>query len=98
MLITVNVQRDQMGNILVALVNEAWRNAFAAHVTEFTGHDAEDEATVFFQDGGPATEFIDTEVPESLKADLDEGGSIEFEIDPWIVGHWYGYDAHTVAE
>lgn len=29
---------------------------------------------------------------------VEQGWTVQVKADPWEVGHWYGYDAHTVAE
>lgn len=95
--IKVKAKMDAMGNIIVAPTDPAWRNAFARCVSESTGRPVEDETEAFFQDGAPAQEFIRNDVPKRLQGHLLDGWSIEFEIDPWVVGHWYGYDACMAA-
>lgn len=96
-LIRIKASMDRMGNVLVTPIDPAWQCAFAAHVSEFTGHPINDEKDIVFQDGQPAHEFIHNETPKRFRDMLSDGWSIEFDADPWAVGHWYGYDAHTVA-
>lgn len=95
--IKVKAKTDSMGNIIVAPTDPTWQHAFAKHVSEFTGHPVEDETEAFFQEGGPAQEFIANDVPARYRGLLLDGWSIEFEADPWVVGHWYGYDAYLAA-
>lgn len=79
----------------VTPVNRHWARRFAKHVRSFTGQYDE---TVLFQDGGPLQEFLEMDVPPRHRRDLEKGHSVAFKVDPWTVGHWYGWDAHTVAE
>lgn len=38
------------------------------------------------------------EMPRRKRKALDDGYHVTILMDPWDVGHYYGYDAHTVAE
>jgi hypothetical protein len=42
------------------------------------------------------------EIRDQLSArawrELDAGWSVIVRLDPWIFGHWLGYDAHLLAE
>lgn len=92
--IIVEAHQDLMGNITVAPISAKWRKRFAQIVRENGGPH---EDTAFFQDGGPAVEFLEN-MPARHRRDLESGRSVRFKADAWIVGHWYGYDAHTAAE
>lgn len=93
--IKVVAEMDYEGNIEVSPKVERYAVKFASHVEQFTGHF---DPNVFFQDGGPATEFLENYVPKRHRKDLNQGYTVCFLADPWIVGHWYGYDAHTIVE
>ncbi|WP_111748852.1 hypothetical protein [Salinisphaera orenii] len=96
-LIRIKASMDRSGNVSATPVDPTWQQAFAAHVSSFTGRPVDDETEVFFQDGNSAHEFIHNDVPMRFRGMLSDGWTIEFDVDPWVVGHWYGYDAHTVA-
>ena len=81
--------------IEVIPLNHRWAQRFAKHVRGFTGHYDE---SVLFQDGGPLQEFLEMDVPPRHRRALERGHRVAFKVDPWTVGHWYGWDAHTVAE
>ena len=38
------------------------------------------------------------EMPRRQRRALDAGWDVTILMDPWEVGHYYGYDAHAVAE
>lgn len=97
-LIDIIVSKDRMGNVYAEPTNPDWRRAFGAHVAEFTGHSQADEQSAFFQEGDPADAFVDNSVPPPYRADLHDGWPVVFGADPWVVGHWYGYDAQVIAE
>lgn len=91
---------DRMGNIFVAPVRRDWRAWFARIVRDNGGEAANplsDYETAFFQEGGPAEEFMG-DIPKRAKLELRKGYTVRFRADLWIVGHWYGFGAHTAAE
>jgi hypothetical protein len=96
--IKVTASMDRMGNILVRPVNIRYARAFANHVKELSGHHGSPDLDAFFQDGGSASEFLSRDVPRRHRKDLENGYSVTWKEDPWVVGHWYGWDAHTLAE
>jgi hypothetical protein len=92
--ITVEIKTDSMGNVHVAPMAARWRDKFRAIVRENGGGDS---PTAFIQEGMGATEFL-AELPARHRRDIERGYMVRLRVDPWIVGHWYGYDAHTAAE
>jgi len=94
-MITVEARMDRCGNIHVAPVAARWRDKFRAVVRDNGGPD---KPTAFFQEGMGATEFLENDCPRAKRAELEKGYLIRFRVDPWVVGHWYGCDAHTAAE
>jgi hypothetical protein len=94
-MILVEAKQDRCGNIHVAPCAAKWRDKFRAVVRENGGGN---NSSAFFQEGGPASEWLENDCPPAKRRELEQGYLIRFRADPWIVGHWYGYDAHTAAE
>ena len=94
-MITVEARMDRMGNIEVAPVSAQWRDKFCAIVQENGGGNAR---TAFFQEGTGAGDFLENDCPPRKRGELKRGYTVRFRADPWVVGHWYGYDAYTAAE
>lgn len=93
--IQVEATMDSMGNITARPKSDEYSKAFAEVQKENGGGG---DLDCFFQEGMGATEFLENHVPKSLREDLYSGYDVSFEEDPWVVGHWYGYDAHTLCE
>jgi len=93
--IKVDVEEDRMGNIIVTPTDKRFAKAFSKARKDNGGGSGLD---AFFQDGGPAEEFRRENMSAKQRRDLDSGWPVRMMVDPWVVGHWYGYDAHTVAE
>ena len=93
--IKVRVEEDRMGNIIAEPVNQRFAKAFAK-VRKSNGGGGDTSA--FFNAGGEAEEFMRSNLSAKQRRDIESGWPIVVKVDPWIVGHWYGYDAHTVAE
>jgi hypothetical protein len=92
--IAVDISEDNMGNIIAKPANIRYAKAFAKVRKENGGGSGDD---AFFQEGGPAQEFL-SDLSGKQRNELKKGYGITIKVDPWKVGHWYGYDAHTVAE
>lgn len=91
--IIVEVKQDNMGNITARPKSDRYAKAFGKAVDANGGCF---DLCAFFQEGMSACEFIEN-VPKRYRRDLERGFSVCFKADPWEVGHWYGYDAHTVV-
>lgn len=93
--------QDRMGNVYARPVSDRAARKFARRVAKNGGPSfatqERDGFTAFFQEGMGAAEFLDDCTP-AQRRDIENGYTVRFRADPWIVGHWYGYDAHTVAE
>jgi len=92
--INVDIKTDAMGNIIASPVSKKYAKAFSDVRRENGGGS---DLNVFFQEGGPATQFLNDLTPRQRR-EINKGWDVRIKVDPWIVGHWYGYDAHTVAE
>lgn len=92
--IQVRAKMDRMGNILVWPVGAAYAKAFV-RVCNDNGGSCERKA--FFQEGMGAQEFMENDVPRKYWRDLENGYEVTWMADPWVVGHWYGWDAHTAV-
>ena len=100
--IVVTAKLDRMGNVLARPKQDKYARAFMRRAHEnggsrYTPDMWANELSAFFQEGQAASEFLDDCTPAQRK-DLESGWDVSFRCDPWIVGHWYGYDAHTIAE
>lgn len=93
--IVVEASMDRMGSITVRPKSDKWARRFRRVVVDNGGPD---ELTAFFQEGFGVTEFMENDVPKRYRQDLEQGWTVRWIVDPWVVGHWYGYDAHTAAE
>jgi hypothetical protein len=92
----VRAEMDGMGNITVSPVSERWQRKFSRHMAKWIA-DYRDNAEAFFQEGMGASEFME-DMTASQRKDLEAGWSVTYRLDPWIFGHYLGWDAHTVAE
>lgn len=95
MRIKVYVERDGMGTVFGYVVSDRWAKRFASIVRKNGGGNRGE--TFYFQ-GDAADEFIDQDVPPRHRSAVRDGFGVTFLADPWDVGHWFGYDAHTAAE
>lgn len=88
---------DRMGSITVRPKSDKWAQRFA-RVVKDNGGSTDLELTAFFQEGLGAMEFIENDVPKRYRRDLEQWRTVRWIVAPWVVGHWYGWDAHTAAE
>ena len=91
--ILVTVEMDSMGNVTVQPVVERYAQAFQAVVKANGGPN---EASAFIQEHN-VNELRDDISADAWRA-LQGGYTVNCIMDPWTLGHYYGYDAHTVAE
>jgi len=92
--IKVRVERDRMGNIKGRPVSERWAKRFEDVVRDNGGGNVDG---FFLQEGDAADEFL-RDLPRRRAREISKGWPVVVMLDPWYVGHLYGYDAHTVAE
>ena len=90
MAILIEVAMDRMGCVTATPVNERVRRKYAKHMLQYTGHA---DGSAFFQG--------DWEVPEEITShrdwnDVERGWPVRMLVDPWLFGHWLGYDACNV--
>lgn len=96
MTIKVKVWEDEMGNIIGYPVREDIQEMVINHLNEMcpgTLHNAK----FFFQEGMGAEEFK-SELSSKQRNIIERGWNIYIMIDPWEMGHWYGWDTHTLFE
>jgi hypothetical protein len=91
-MILVSLATDSTGAVYATPVSAIWREAFASHMRQHTGHAS---ACAYFQVG---TDELAGCIPDRKLRELSEGYAVTCRVDPWEFGHWLGYDAHTVAE
>lgn len=90
--IVVTAHLDRLGNLHVRPINERWRRRFQEVVRHYGG-----PAGDIFLDRDVEA-FIEQDIPRRYHRDLRAGWDVHWRVDPWVVGHWYGWDAHTAAE
>lgn len=93
--ISVEVEEDRMGNVIVRPVDKRYAKAFAKVRKDNGGGGGED---AFFNDGGEAEQFKSDYLNPRQRKELEKGYPVRMKMDPWDVGHLYGYDAHTAVE
>jgi hypothetical protein len=92
--IIVEAWQDSMGSIIVEPISESHRLAYAAHMRGMTGRAT---CQVYIQEGMGAEEFINEDCPPRHRADLRNGYTVRFRLDPWVYGMMLGYDAQEVS-
>ena len=88
--IIVCARMDAMGSIIVRPVSDKHARHFQRAVVANGGPN---DIDVYLQEGDPASEFLEQDVPPRYRRDLEHGWTVRWRVDPWIVGHWYGWDA-----
>lgn len=89
----VEVQMNRMGAVTLTPVSKKVRRQMRAHNQEWLGHPDED---VYLQ-GDRGYEFLDMLSP-AQRRDVEEGWGATVRMDPWIFGHYVGYDFHEVIK
>jgi len=94
MAIIVKVWMDRMGNIFGEPVREDLQRKIARHMKAMTSHA---DKSFFLQEGMGAGEFMADCTPRQRR-DIEHGYEVRMRMDPWVMGHLYGWDAHTIFE
>ena len=94
--IRVKVFEDRMGNIQGFPVRKDLCDKIRNHLNEMVN---DKQSSLFFmQEGMGAEEFKQEFLSKQQQKDVENGWYVTLTIDPWIVGHWYGWDTHTIFE
>lgn len=93
MLFTIQV--DNMGCLTGYPVNVRQQKRIASHMLEMTNHF---DHTFFIQTDYEVEQFIIDYVPKRKQADARNGWKTTFRADAWQIGHYYGWDCHTLFE
>jgi hypothetical protein len=75
----------------VTPVSERVRRKIEKHLELFGERGAE----VFMSEGGPAAQFK-AELTAAQRKEIERGSTVTMIVDPWIYGHWRGWDVHEV--
>jgi len=94
--IRVKVFEDRMGNIQGFPIRKDIREKIVAHLNEM--HPNNPQSSMFFFQEGNRSEDFKADLSPKLRHDIEHGWYVTLTIDPWIVGHWYGWDTHTIFE
>jgi hypothetical protein len=92
--IRVKVFIDQMGNIIGYPVRRDIQEKIKNHLQDMNVYP---DHRFFYQDGMGAEDFKQDLSQKQIK-EIESGYDIYLNIDPWILGHFYGYDTHTIFE
>ena len=94
--IRVKVWEDRMGNLRGFPIRKDIREKIVAHLNEM--HPNNPQSSMFFIQEGTEEEFRQEFLSKQQQKDVENGWYATLTIDPWIVGHWYGWDTHTIFE
>lgn len=84
--IVVQAEKDCMGGITVRPRSDRWARRMQKAQSKYGPGDLD----VYFQNSWD----ILPDIPRRYHRDLESGWTVRWIVDPWIVAHWYGYDAH----
>ena len=93
-MILVEAKKDRIGGILIRPVNKEYAERFA-RAAELNGAGIDEDHWAYIQDGEA---FKENSVPKRYHRDIQHGWDVRWRADPWEVGHYYGWDAHVIAE
>lgn len=88
----VEIDMDNMGNVILTPRSKKIRAQMRRHNKEWTGY-ADD--TVFLQEGGPVSEFLDQLSPSDV-SEIESGWTVTKRMDAWEFGVYVGYDFQEV--
>lgn len=91
--ITIDVEMDSMGGLTLTPQSDRIRRKIIKHLSEF-GESS--DGTVYIQTDYDVEHFIDDQIPRNKRDEIYEGYEVSIRMDPWIFGHYVGYDAHEV--
>ena len=88
----VDVSMDRMGNVVARPRSARIARKYTKHLA---GFGVKSDGSAFFQEGGPASEFLADLKPGQVR-DLESGWDVTLRLDPWVFGQWLGWDACEV--
>jgi len=94
----VDITMDRMGNMYLSPVSQKVQAQMRRHFQEMVGHPND---SVFLQDGQPVAEFLEHGEPRLSRSEVSEierGWKVTKRMDPWVFGHYAGYDFHEVVQ
>jgi hypothetical protein len=89
--IKVEVVEDRLGDVIVTPVSEKVRRKIEQHLEQFGERGAE----VLMPEGGLAERFK-AELTAAQRRKIEQGRTVTMIVDPWVYGHWRGWDVHEV--
>lgn len=93
--IHVRCSLDRLGCLTLTPSERIQRQA-ARHLRSFGMEHA--DGTAFIQLDYEVDGFIEEHVPPRKRRDLREGCDVTITMDPWIFGHFIGYDFHEAIK
>lgn len=92
----IEVEMDRMGCLTLTPVNDRIRRRFARHLRAVYSPHA--DGTAFLQSDWDVEAFLTDHLRPAQARDVRRGWTVRVRIDPWLYGHYLGWDAHTVVE
>lgn len=89
-------QIDRMGCMLIWPESESLKVALRKHMLDF-GIELDERAPALVQNDLDI-EKIQEEWSDEEREDYDQGWEVTRPEDPWVTLHYWGWDAHTLAE
>lgn len=98
MLITIT--RDRFGGLSINPKSDRVRRKYVRYLKEWESSGAyvprDRDSLVYLQNEEEVETFLDEYVPPAKHRDLRQGWDVTVRIDPWIFGHFVGWDAHEM--
>jgi len=92
--VKVRLSEDRMGNVIGYPIREDLRKKIKDHLF-FYGVDS--DGTFLVQEDYNIESLLG-EIPKRAGRDLRKGWDIVVLMDPWQLGHYYGWDTQTIFE
>lgn len=89
----VRVEQDNIGALILTPQNDRLRGRIRRHLKSFG---VQSDGTAYIQSDYDVEHFINEYVPARKRAPIRNGWGTTIDIDPWVLGHIYGYDTQEV--
>lgn len=96
--IKVNFREQSYGGVLVTPVVERYAEMFCTVVAANGGPSLITQRRDGYSAYVQSVEGLEESLSPRQLREVSTGWGVTVIMDPWEVGHFYGYDAHTVAE
>ena len=92
--VKVRVSPNRLGHLTISPINDriTRRIVKVVKANGGPGHDS-----VYLQVDTDVEAFL-ADFRPSVRRDVDAGWDVTVIMDPWVLGHYFGYDGHTAFE